>query len=190
MMMYRKYSEGIIEVITGPMFSGKSEELIKRIKILSYGKINTLVIKPAIGDRWSKEKIVSRAGLGTKTVTVKNAQEILEKWNPSYRAVAIDEVQFFDHKIVDVVLTLVNQGVRVMISGLDQDYLTKPFGVMPQLLAIADKVDKLAAVCVICGNAASTTFRKNSGNDLIQVGDKEYEARCRTCHSHGTKQKK
>lgn len=186
-MMYRKYPEGMIEVITGPMFSGKSEELIKRINILSYGKINTLVVKPAISTRWDKHRIVSRAGSSVKTINVKNAKEILTKWSSEYQAVAIDEVQFFDQKIVDVVLFLVDKDVRVIISGLDKNYLNKPFGVMPQLLAIADKVDKLAAVCVICGDAASNTFRKSGGKNLIQVGDKEYEARCRKCYLLGMK---
>lgn len=187
--MYRKYPDGIIEIITGPMFAGKSEELIKRIRILGYAKIKTLVVKPTIGDRWSKEKIVSRSGDSATTITVKNAKTILQKWDETFRAVAIDEVQFFDKAIVDVALKLVNKGVHVIISGLDQNYLTKPFGIMPKLLAIADRVDKLAAVCFVCGNAASTTFRKTNDHNEIQVGDKEYEARCRACHRAGMKEK-
>ncbi|WP_127943102.1 MULTISPECIES: thymidine kinase [unclassified Mycoplasma] len=187
--MYLRFPNGLIEVITGPMFSGKSEELIKRIKILQYAKIKTLVVKPKIEKRWNKDAIFSRAGTSIETISVDNARQIMEKWTPAFRAVAIDEAQFFDAEIVKVVVKLADQGVRVVISGLDKNYLAQPFGVMPTLLAISDKVDKLIAVCVICGAAATLTFRLKGGKELIQIGDKEYEARCRHCYRLGMEDK-
>ena len=186
-MMYRVYSEGIIEVITGPMFAGKSEELIKRVKILGYANIPVLIVKPAIDNRWSKEKIFSRAGNSIKTASIKHLSEITKRFDKvNYKALAIDEVQFFDAEIIDLIINFANKGIRVIISGLDQDFEGKPFGIMPKLLAIADLVDKQHAVCNVCGRAATMTFRKNiNRHDQILVGDKEYEPRCRECHYKG-----
>ena len=190
-MMYRIYSKGIIEVIAGPMFSGKSEELIKRIKILGYAKTPTLVVKPNIDTRWEKGKIFSRAGSSIETVSVSSSKEILEKVKDGkYEAVAIDEVQFLDLDVTKVVEKLAKDGIRVIISGLDTDYLGKPFGAMPKLLAIAELVDKQQAVCNSCGNAATMTYRLSREGERVQIGNKEYEPRCRSCHKNGMMGKK
>lgn len=188
--MYHTYSKGIIEIITGPMFSGKTEELIKRIKILAYAKIKTLVVKPTIDKRWKKDEIFSRSGSSIKTVACRNAKEIFENFQKdSYSAIAIDEMQFFDFEIIQIVILLANKGIRVIISGLDQDFEGKPFGVMPQLLSIADLVDKQQAVCNVCKNVATMTYRLILETEQVSIGDKEYEPRCRQCHLDGTQKK-
>lgn len=184
--MYRVYAKGMIEVITGPMFSGKSEELIKRVKILGHANINTLVVKPAIDTRWGKEKIFSRAGSAIETVSVKNTEELKKKFESGeYSALAIDEVQFLDAPVLDYIVAQANKGIRVIVSGLDMDFTGKPFGIMPELLAKADLVDKQQAVCNVCGVAATMTFRKTSGDKQVLIGDSEYEPRCRVCHHQG-----
>lgn len=187
--MYRKFSEGMIEVITGPMFSGKSDEILKRIIILNYANVKTIIFKPTIDNRFSETEIVSRSGAKMKAYNVKNSQEIrkiIEGKKSKYKAIAIDEVHFFDRDLVNLVDELANQGYRVMLSGLDQDFLRRPFGIMPQLLAIAEQVTKLQAVCLNCKNAASTTFRKNKKTNVRLIGDvDEYESRCRSCHIKG-----
>lgn len=191
-MMYKVYSEGIIEVITGPMFSGKSEELIKRVKILGYANVKTLVIKPAIDKRWEDKKIITRAGSAIDAKTVANSSEIMPLVKEgNYQAVCFDEIQFLDENIVGVIQQLAKEGKRVIVSGLDQDFQGKPFGVMPQILAIADFVDKQQAVCMVCGKAATMTFRKKSKQtDLVVLGDTDlYEARCRKCHNDGELEK-
>ncbi|CAM9099263.1 thymidine kinase [Mycoplasma todarodis] len=187
--MYRVYSGGHIEVITGPMFSGKSEELIKRIKTLGFAKTKTLVIKPMMDDRWEKGKIISRAGSSIDTKQMNKASEILEEWNESYKAVAIDEAQFFGDELVEIATILANKGVRVIISCLDTDFMGKPFASAPQLLAVAEFVTKLQAVCFKCGNPASKTLRKTDSQETVVVGDSEYEARCRNCHQEGMNNK-
>ncbi len=188
-MMYRKYNDGTIEVITGSMFAGKSEELIRRIKLLGYGNTKTLVVKPSLDTRWLMSKIVSRSGSSIETVEASTSEDILKAWDLSYKAVAIDEAQFFDAGLVDVITTLANKGVRVVVSCLDQDFEGKPFGFIPNILAIAEHVDKLSAVCMKCGTAASMTFRKGKSQEQIEVGDAEYEARCRSCHFKGQLEK-
>lgn len=182
--MYKKYSDGLIEVITGPMFSGKTEELIKRITILSYAEIPTLVIKPKIDNRFSNSEIISRSGKSIQSYAVENVEDIKTLFNQSeYRALVIDEVQFFGEALVEFIDGLANKGVHVIVCGLDQNYLRKPFGIMPQILAIAEHITKLTAVCLICKNAASCTYRKTKNSDEISIGDmEEYEARCRRCH--------
>lgn len=188
--MFRRSPKGLIEVITGPMFSGKTEELIKRVRILEYAEIKTLVIKPEIDNRISGNKIISRSGVETRTEIIKNANEILKLWNDSYNAIIIDEVQFFDNTLIPIIENLAAKGKRVIISGIDTDYNMKPFGIMPYLLAIADDIVKLVAVCLICKNAASKSFRKSNEKEITKIGDKdEYEARCRACHVAGTKKK-
>lgn len=190
--MYKVYAEGIIEVITGPMFSGKSEELIKRVKILGYGSVRTLVIKPSIDKRWEEKKIITRAGASIDAKTASSSAEVYQMVKDGeYDAVAFDEIQFLDEGIVEVVQKLARKGKRVIISGLDQDFKGQPFGVMPQLLAIADIVDKQQAVCMVCHKAATMSFRKTKSQEEVVLGDTEsYEARCRVCHSKGEKEKK
>lgn len=189
-MMYRTYSKGTIEVITGPMFSGKSEELIKRVKILGYAKIDVLVVKPSLDTRWDKETVTSRAGASIKTHAVADTREIKKLFDEGkYQAVAIDEVQFFDSKLIDYLVHLANSGIRVMVSGLDMDWKGMPFGILPNLLAISDLVSKQKAVCGVCGNAASMTFKLKGNNQQVEIGDTEYEPRCRVCHHNGMTQK-
>ncbi|WBP84357.1 thymidine kinase [Mycoplasmopsis edwardii] len=187
--MTLKKPEGTLEVITGPMFSGKTEELLKRIKILEIAEIDTLVFKPAFDTRFDETKIVSRTGAKTKAVVIKESKEILEHWTPKYKAVAIDEVNFIDEGIFKVIDKLVLNGVRVIVSGLDMDFLRRPFGVTPGLLAVADEIKKLKAVCLVCKSDAAFSFRKESNNELNVLGDNEYEARCRRCHILGEKEK-
>ncbi|MDW2829356.1 thymidine kinase [Mesomycoplasma ovipneumoniae] len=183
--MYKKFFEGIIEVITGPMFSGKSDELIKRIKILTYANIKILVIKPLIDNRFSDCEIVSRSGLRIPTFSAKTTQEIKELFaKEKYGAIAIDEIQFFSEDIIPFLDKIANKGIRVIVSGLDQDFRRKPFGVLPNLMAIAENVTKLQAVCTICKRAATTSARLVKSDKQNLIGDSaEYEARCRACHN-------
>ena len=182
--MYRRFNDGIIEVIAGPMFAGKSDELIKRINILGYANTDTLVFKPKKDTRFNDDKISSRSGYNFNAISIESSNDVWKHWNESYKAVAIDEAQFFDMNIVNVVQELADKGIRVMISGLDKDYKREPFGPMPQLMAIAESVLKLTAVCFACKNAAGTTsYRKNKNDKVIQIGDKEYAALCRKCYT-------
>ncbi|UVD81856.1 thymidine kinase [Mycoplasma iguanae] len=187
--MYKKFSEGMIEVITGPMFSGKSDELLKRIITLSYANVKTLIFKPTFDTRFSDDEIVSRSGAKMKAYNVKDSQqirEIISQQKSKFKAIAIDEVHFFDKDLIFLIDELANSGYRVIVSGLDQDFLRRPFTIMPQLLAMAEHIDKLQAICVVCKNAASTTFRKVNKSNIKLIGDTdEYESRCRSCHIKG-----
>ncbi|WP_434336895.1 thymidine kinase [Mesomycoplasma conjunctivae] len=182
--MYKKFFEGIIEVITGPMFSGKSDELIKRVRTLSYANINTLVVKPKIDDRWTTHEIVSRSGARIPTFNVQDTQEIKALFEQGdYQAIAVDEIQFFENEIIKYLDDLANKGIRVIASGLDQDYARNPFGPLPQLMAIAESVTKLQAICNICKRAATTSARIINSKEQTFIGDsEEYQARCRACH--------
>ncbi|MGZ9413234.1 thymidine kinase [Mycoplasma sp. 480] len=186
-MMYKKFSEGMIEVITGPMFSGKSEELLKRIRILEYANIKTLVVKPHFDNRFAEDEIISRSGAKISTFNASTAEEIKELFNKkNYKAIAIDEVHFFGKDVLNLLSDLADDGVRVIVSGLDMDYLRRPFSIVPALLSMAENVTKLQAVCVKCKNAASTSFRKINSKNVKLLGDtEEYEARCRSCHIKG-----
>ena len=190
--MYRKYSDGIIEVITGPMFSGKSEELIKRIRILYYAEIPTLVIKPKIDNRFSKNEIISRNGTSIISYSASDTKEIKKLFqSKKYKALVIDEIQFFDESLIEYIDELANNGIRVIACGLDQDYKRRPFNIMANLMAISDDVLKLKAVCLICKNAASCSFRTSATDNTIEIGDTDkYEARCRQCHQKGMKKNK
>ncbi|WP_027334172.1 thymidine kinase [Mycoplasma elephantis] len=184
--MYRRYSEGTLEVITGPMFSGKTEELIKRINILNYANIKTLVIKPKFDTRFSDDSIVSRNTIKYPAHNIENAQDILKLVDSSIKAVAIDEVNFFNEDIIPVIEELTAKRIRVIVAGLEQDYLRRPYGVLPKLLAMAEEVSKLKAVCMQCKLDASCSFRKVDVKKLNYIGDSdEYEARCRRCHIAG-----
>ncbi|MBU4689643.1 thymidine kinase [Mycoplasma zalophidermidis] len=187
--MNRGNIKGWLEVITGPMFSGKTEELLKRVNTLKWAEVNTLVIKPTFDSRFSDSELVSRTGAKLKSQNVKNSKEILEIWSPEYRAVAIDEMNFFDENLPEVIEYLLAKDVNVLVSGLDLDFLRKPFGITPHIIAIADEVSKLKAVCVVCKRPAGFSFRKISNQDLNVLGDSEYEARCRQCHIKGEKEK-
>ena len=187
--MYQELQKGWLEVITGPMFAGKSEELIRRVKTLSYTKMKIIAFKPAIDDRYDKTAIASHDGAKYEAYAIKNAQSILELVKQDTQVVAIDEIQFFDMSIVKICEELADRGIRVIAAGLDLDFKGEPFGPMPELLARAEFVTKLSAVCTVCGCAATRTQRLIDGkpadfNDpIIKVGAKEhYEARCRKHH--------
>lgn len=187
--MYQNYQDGWLEVISGCMFAGKSEELIRRIKVLELAKKEIMAFKPKIDDRYSVSKIVSHAGSSVESIPVGSSEEILEMVKPTTQVVAIDEVQFFDDDICIVCDKLANKGIRVITAGLDTDFRGEPFGPMGRLLTQAEFVTKLTAVCMKCGNPATRTQRIINGqpasyNDpTILVGASEsYEARCRKCH--------
>lgn len=174
---------GWIEVICGSMFSGKTEELIRRLKRAQIGKIKVQCFKPVIDDRYSKDHVMSHDSSKHLSVPVDKSWQVLERVEDNTRVVGIDEAQFFDPGIVEVCQKLANRGVRVVVAGLDLDYRGLPFEPMPTLLAIAEYVTKLNAICMSCGGPASRTQRLSAGDERIAVGSKDmYEARCRNCH--------
>jgi thymidine kinase len=175
-------NSGSIEVVCGPMFSGKTEELIRRVKRAQIARQKVQIFKPAIDNRYHATEVVSHSSMSIEATAINNAVEILQRVFDSTRVVAIDEVQFFDESISIVVEKLARRGIRVIMAGLDQDYMGRPFGPMAGLLSIADTVDKIHAICTVCGAQASKTFRKNpSDNEQIIVGESDlYEARCRS----------
>lgn len=184
-----KHTSGRIEIICGSMFSGKTEELIRRVRRAIIAKQKLQVFKPQIDIRYHIQKVASHSGLQTEAQPVAQAQDILRLTNHDTTVVAIDEIQFFDKKILNVCDTLAEQGRRVICAGLDMDFRGEPFGFMPQLLARAEIVDKLHAICVVCGAEASRTQRLINGqpaaydDPIVMIGaDEVYEARCRACH--------
>jgi len=187
--MYVMKHSGWLEVICGSMFSGKSEELIRRVRRAQFAKQKVQVFKPALDNRYSEEAVVSHNGTSVTCKPVKSAQEILAELLEQTEVVAIDEIQFFENDIIDVVTTLANRGHRVIVAGLDQDFRGEPFGPVPALMSIAELVTKLQAVCSVCGSPASRTQRLIDGkpasydDPIILVGASEsYEARCRHHH--------
>jgi thymidine kinase len=174
---------GKIEVVVGCMFSGKTEELIRRVRRAHLAKQRVQVFKPTIDVRYSEDEVASHSSQRIPSTTVSRAQEILEKLDDSTRVVGIDEGQFFDEAIVDVVNKLANRGLRVIVAGLDMDWKGEPFNHMPALMAVAEEVIKQHAVCMSCGEPATRTQRLRGTDGKIQVGAAEaYEARCRSCH--------
>jgi thymidine kinase len=172
---------GWIEVIAGCMFSGKTEELIRRIRRAQIARQEVAIFKPRIDTRYSNDHIVSHSELKIPSTVVERPEEILKAVGTA-QVVGIDEAQFFDMSIVDVVDQLANEGKRVIIAGLDQDYRGKPFEPIPQLLAVAEYITKTLAICVVCGNPADRTQRTTDANERVLVGAKDsYEARCRMC---------
>lgn len=187
--MYKQYRNGYVEVISGCMFAGKTEELIRRIKVLEFAKQKIMVFKPRIDNRYSETKVASHAGSMVESILIDKAADVLDHVTEDTDVVAIDEVQFLDEDIIDVCNILAKSGKRVMVAGLDTDFRGEPFGVMPTLLTEAEFVTKLTAVCVKCGAPATRTQRivngepANYSDPTIVVGAKEqYEARCRHCH--------
>jgi len=181
MMHVVKQHTGWIEVICGSMFSGKTEELIRRLRRAVIARQRVAIFKPKVDNRYSKEELVSHSQQKIKSIAIEKPEEIL-KHALEAQVVGIDEAQFFDDSIVKICQTLANMGKRVIVAGLDQDYRGKPFGPMPQLLAIAEYIDKTHAICVICGNPANYTYRKSADTDTVVVGATDiYEARCRNC---------
>ncbi len=180
---------GSIEVICGSMFSGKTEELIRRLRRAQIARQKIQVFKPAIDLRYTDKAIASHNGLQENAIPVNDSAELLAHLDAPADVIAIDEVQFFDAGIVDVCNTLADQGKRVICAGLDMDFRGAPFGPIPQLLAIAEHVEKLQAICVVCGAPASRTQRLIAGqpayidDPVVLVGASEvYEARCRAHH--------
>jgi len=173
--------KGSIEVICGSMFSGKTEELLRRLKRAEFAKLNIAVFKPKVDNRYDTKKVVSHDENTIKAVSVNSAKEILRLVNQA-QVVAIDEAQFFDSELIAVCTKLANAQVRVIIAGLDMDFLGTPFGIMPELLAIAEHITKVHAICVNCCAIANHSFRKTSDKNLIQIGQKEeYKPLCRNC---------
>ena len=173
---------GWIEVICGPMFSGKSEELIRRLRRAEIARLKTAIFKPLIDDRYSTAHIVSHSAQRIASIAVGSTAEILEK-SQDAQVVGIDEAQFFDLSLVDVCQQLADGGKRVIVAGLDQDYTGKPFEPIPQLLAVAEYITKTLAICMQCGNPAGRTQRLSKDSARVVVGAADiYEARCRFCH--------
>lgn len=187
--MYHQLENGWIEVITGPMFAGKSDELIRRVRTLTYAKKNIICFKPKIDNRYHETDITSHAGGSFEAYSVSSTKEIKELIKEEHDVVAIDEIQFFSSDIIELLDMLANQGRRVIVAGLDKDFRGEGFSFMPIILAKAEFVTKLYACCRVCGKAASMTQRlidnKEAPYDspIILVGASEsYEARCRKHH--------
>ncbi len=172
---------GWVEVITGSMFSGKSEELIRRLRRAQIAKQSVAIFKPQIDDRFSKDHIVSHNEQKIPSIAVTEAWDILEQSREA-KVVGIDEGQFFGPELIEVCEELAFDGKRVIVAGLDQDYRGRPFEPMPQILAIAESITKTLAICMRCGNPANRTQRITKDRDRVVVGTKDmYEARCRNC---------
>lgn len=175
---------GWIEVICGSMFSGKTEELIRRLKRARIANLKVEIFKPAIDIRYDEQKIVSHDENAIQSTPVDHSQTIL-LMAQDVDVVGIDEAQFFDDNILEVCEQLALRGTRVIVAGLDMDYKKQPFGQMPRLLAIADYITKLHAICVVCGNIANYSFRKSNEEGQVVLGEKDkYEPRCRHCYDH------
>lgn len=195
--MHQPIFGGWIEVVCGPMFAGKTEEIIRRIRRLEYAKKNVLVFKPSIDNRYSESEIVSHNKTKAKSININRAREILDYVKEGVDAVVIDEAQFLDNDVIWVSEVLADRGIRVIIGGLDRDFRGEPFGPMPQLLAIAEFVQKLTAVCVVSGQPATRTQRLINGkpasfdDPIVLVGAAEaYEPRSRDCHEVKNKPRK
>ncbi len=184
-----KHIHGSIEVVCGSMFSGKTDELIRRLRRAVIARQKVQVFKPAIDVRYAVEKVTSHAGADFSAIPVEKSDDILAKMEPDTTVVGIDEAQFFDDGILEVTRQLADQGIRVLAAGLDQDFRGEPFGPMPALMAKAEQVDKVRAICMVCGEPASRTQRLVNGkparydDPVVIVGASEmYEARCRQHH--------
>jgi thymidine kinase len=181
--MFVHQRQGSLEVICGPMFSGKSEELIRRIKRAIIAKQKVQVFKPALDDRYDVSAIASHGQRKHEAIPVKATEELARHLDPKVEVVALDEVQFMDEGLIPIIEDLANRGVRVMAAGLDLDSNGEPFGIMPLLLAKAEFVTKLQAICMVCGALAGRTQRLVHTGGQVLVGAAEaYEARCRHCH--------
>jgi thymidine kinase len=184
-----KHHTGSIEVITGSMFCGKTEELIRRLRRATIAKQKVQVFKPTIDNRYAEEKVTSHTGTNFDALPILQAAEIFKRLDPDTTVVAVDEAQFFDEEIVPITQQLANRGIRVIAAGLDMDFRGEPFGPMPILMSKAEEVSKLHAICVVCGEEASRTQRLVDGrpacydDPVVIVGASEmYEARCREHH--------
>lgn len=173
---------GSIEVICGSMFSGKTEELIRRLKRAQYAKLHVEIFKPAIDKRYDDRLVVSHDSNSIPSTPVEHSSSILLLSNDT-QVVGIDEAQFFDEGLTDVCVNLANKGIRVIVAGLDMDFKAQPFGPIPQIMAISEHVTKVHAVCMQCGAPANYSFRTSTDTKTVLLGEKEaYEARCRRCY--------
>jgi thymidine kinase len=187
MNRFARPGSGWVEVVTGSMFSGKSEELIRRVRRAQIARQRVQLFKPQVDDRYASDHIVSHSEMKMPSQVVKCSQEILQRMDDRTEVVGIDEGQFFDAGLVGVVNALADRGVRVIVAGLDQDYMGRPFEPMPQILAVAEYVDKTLAICMQCGAPANRTQRLTSATDRVVVGGaEEYEARSRRSFQPGT----
>ena len=184
-----RHTHGSIEVVCGSMFSGKTDELIRRLVRATIAKQNVQVFKPAIDIRYAVEKVTSHAGSNFDATPIEKSIDILSKIDKNTTVVGIDEAQFFDAEIVQITQQLAARGIRVLVAGLDTDFRGEPFGPMPVLMSVAERVDKLHAICMVCGDEASRTQRLVNGkparfdDPVVIVGASEmYEARCRVHH--------
>lgn len=186
---HRKENEsprtGWIEVICGSMFSGKTEELIRRLNRAKIARQRIQIFKPALDKRYHEENIVSHNDNSIRSIPVQTSLEILDRAE-NCEVVGLDEAQFFDEKIVEVCTLLADSGKRVIVAALDMDYMGKPFGCMPQLMAVAEYVTKVHAICMVCGEVASHSYRLSPSNERVLLGETDlYEARCRRCFNLG-----
>mgnify|MGYP000284372984 CR=1 FL=1 len=183
---HRQEKRGWIEVVCGSMFSGKTEELIRRLKRAQIARLNVEIFKPALDNRYSETEIVSHDAKTIHSQPVKNSGEILENIK-NVDVVGIDEAQFFDNGIVEVCEKLANNGVRVIIAGLDMDFQANPFGPMPALMCKAEHVTKVHAICMRCGNPAQYSHRFSESKSVVEIGEKDkYEPLCRSCYNEAT----
>ncbi len=174
-----------IEIITGCMFSGKTEELIYRIKLAENQGLSTALIKPKKDNRYHTKNIVSHNGTSMASIATENSNDIL-KLVENVQVIGIDEVQFFDNDIIDICHQLATKNYRIILAGLDKDYLNNPFGPMPGLISISENITQLAAICHQCGDKAYNTFKKTKSNTIIEIGENDiYEARCNECYIKG-----
>lgn len=185
-MILQPRDVGWIEVICGPMFSGKTEELIRRLKRASYARQNVQIFKPAIDDRYEADSLVSHSQVMLPSVAVASLEELRGALSPQVEVIGIDEVQFFTGPVVEFCEEMADSGRRVVVAGLDQDYKGEPFGSMPRFLSVAEYITKLMAICVRCGNPAHRSYRLAEDPQQVLVGTAEqYEARCRRCFRTG-----
>ncbi len=179
--------KGCIEVICGSMFSGKTEELIRRLNRAKIANQKVEIFKPIIDQRYHATDVVSHNATTIRATPIKHAQNLL-LLSEGIEVVGIDEAQFLDTSLVDVVQHLASNGTRVVLAGLDMDFAGKPFGIMPQLMAVAEFVTKVNAICMVCNDIATHSFRKTHDNSTVVVGESNiYEARCRYCFNEGMK---
>jgi len=182
MNRFSRPGSGWIEVVTGSMFSGKSEELIRRLRRARIARQKVQIFKPSIDTRYSEDHIVSHGEMRIESRAVEGSRQVLDAIEPDTEVIGIDEGQFFDQELPAVCSALADRGMRVIVAGLDQDYLGKPFEPMPQLLAIAEYITKTHAICMVCGNPANHTQRLVASEDRVLLGAHGmYEARCRRC---------
>ncbi|MDA8930843.1 thymidine kinase [Bacteroidia bacterium] len=185
MFIEPKNNKGWIEVVCGSMFSGKTEELIRRVKRAKIANLNVRIFKPKMETRYDKVKVVSHDSNFVDSFPVDQSSEIL-RWVDDIDVVGIDEAQFFDAELPTICDKLANKGKRIIIAGLDMDYLAKPFGVMPQLMAKAEYVTKVHAICMQCGDVAQYSYRFTKSGGQVQLGESDqYEPRCRSCYIKG-----